>query len=50
VVLTKDNLPKRSWNGSMKCGFCDVDETIRHSVSQLFLFYFCAPLSLVLLS
>ena len=30
VILTKDNLIKRNWNGSKKCVFCHADETIEH--------------------
>lgn len=30
VILTKDNLIKRKWNGSKKCVFCSHDETIPH--------------------
>jgi hypothetical protein len=30
VVVTKDNLQKRSWQGSKKCAFCDSDGTIQH--------------------
>ena len=30
VILTKDNLAKRKWEGSKKCCFCDQDETIQH--------------------
>jgi hypothetical protein len=30
VLLTKDNLVKRNWNGSTKCCFCDSMETVRH--------------------
>jgi hypothetical protein len=30
VVLTEDNLAKRNWQGNSKCGFCNMDETIRH--------------------
>ena len=30
VLLTKDNLAKRKWEGSKKCCFCDQDETIQH--------------------
>jgi hypothetical protein len=30
VILTKDNLLKRSWSGSVKCAFCNEDETIEH--------------------
>jgi len=30
VLLTKDNLAKRRWNGCTKCVFCDSQETIDH--------------------
>ena len=30
VILTKDNLAKRNWEGSKRCCFCDKDETIEH--------------------
>ena len=30
VILTKDNLAKRNWNGCKKYCFCDQDETIQH--------------------
>jgi hypothetical protein len=30
VILTKDNLAKRNWQGCVKCCFCDQDETIQH--------------------
>jgi hypothetical protein len=30
VILTKDNLAKRSWQGSKVCCFCHKDETIQH--------------------
>uniref|UniRef100_A0A0E0J423 NB-ARC domain-containing protein n=1 Tax=Oryza nivara TaxID=4536 RepID=A0A0E0J423_ORYNI len=30
VVLTKDNLIKRKWQGNKNCCFCCNDETIRH--------------------
>ena len=30
VVLTKDNLARRNWNGSKKCVFCSHNETIQH--------------------
>jgi hypothetical protein len=30
VILTKDNLLKRNWNGCSKCCFCDKNETIQH--------------------
>ena len=30
VILTKDNLVKRKWKGSVKCCFCDSNESIQH--------------------
>jgi hypothetical protein len=30
VLLTKDNLAKRNWNGSQKYCFCDSFETVQH--------------------
>jgi hypothetical protein len=30
VLLTKDNLAKRNWNGCQKCVFCDSMETVEH--------------------
>ena len=30
VVLTKDNLARRNWQGSQKCCFCHENETIQH--------------------
>ena len=30
VVLTKDNLLKRKWQGDPTCVFCECDETIPH--------------------
>jgi len=30
VVLTKDNLARRQWKGSIKCCFCNFDEAIQH--------------------
>lgn len=30
VLLTRDNLAKRNWNGSKKCCFCDSEETVNH--------------------
>jgi hypothetical protein len=35
VVLTKDNLAKCNWQGSVLCSFCHKEETIQH------LFYDC---------
>jgi hypothetical protein len=32
VTLTKDNLEKRNWKGSLKCCFCSCIETIQHLV------------------
>jgi hypothetical protein len=34
VVLTKDNLAKRKWHGSMKCVFCYQDKTIKYLFFQ----------------
>ena len=34
VVLTKDNLARRNWQGSKKCSFCTHDETIKHLFFQ----------------
>jgi hypothetical protein len=30
VTLTKDNLAKRRWQGSLKCSFCNQNESIQH--------------------
>jgi hypothetical protein len=30
VALTKDNLAKRRWKGSLNCCFCNMDESIQH--------------------
>ena len=30
VVLTKDNLVRRQWQGDKKCCFCSSDESIQH--------------------
>jgi hypothetical protein len=30
VVLTKDNLAKRNWDGNKQCRFCQHDKTIQH--------------------
>jgi hypothetical protein len=30
VILTKDNLARRNWNGCKKCVFCDSSESINH--------------------
>ena len=30
VILTKDNLARRNWNGSKACCFCSAPETFQH--------------------
>ena len=35
VILTKDNLAKRNWQGNQQCCFCHENETIQH----LFFYY-----------
>ena len=30
IILTKDNLIKRHWNGSKQCAFYQSDETVEH--------------------
>jgi hypothetical protein len=30
VILTKDNLSRRNWNGDKSCAFCHYPETIQH--------------------
>ena len=30
VILTKDNLAKRNWNGSKQCCYCSAEKTIAH--------------------
>jgi hypothetical protein len=30
VVLMRDNLARRSWNGEKQCSFCLDNETIKH--------------------
>jgi len=30
VILTKDNLVRRNWNGDSTCCFCHLPETIKH--------------------
>jgi hypothetical protein len=30
VILTKDNLARRHWQGDNKCSFCSSEETIQH--------------------
>ena len=30
VILIKNNLVKRNWTGSIRCSFCDRDESVKH--------------------
>jgi hypothetical protein len=30
VLLTRDNLAKRNWNGNTKCSFCDDEELVEY--------------------
>jgi hypothetical protein len=30
VILTKDNLARRQWQGDRKCCFCSSEESIQH--------------------
>ena len=30
VILTKDNLARRQWQGDTKCCFCSFEESIQH--------------------
>jgi len=30
VILTKDNLARKNWKGSLKCCFCNCNESITH--------------------
>jgi hypothetical protein len=30
VILTKDNLARRQWQGDQKCCFCSLNESIQH--------------------
>ena len=34
VILTKDNLARRNWNGDKSCAFCHCPETIQHLFFQ----------------
>ena len=52
IILTKDNLIKRNWNGNKKCGFCNTDESIQHLFIECHvarhmwrLFHFCFGMS-----
>jgi hypothetical protein len=36
VILTKDNLARRNWNGDKKCCFCHHPETIQHLFFQCY--------------
>lgn len=49
VLLTKDNLATQNWAGSLKCCFCDSDESVQHFFSLarlrvLFVASFSVPL------
>jgi hypothetical protein len=37
VTLTKDNLAKRRWKESLKCSFCNQNESIQHLVFDCYL-------------
>jgi hypothetical protein len=30
VLLTRDNLAKRNWNGNTKCSLCDAEQSVEH--------------------
>jgi hypothetical protein len=30
ILLTRDNLAQRHWNGNTKCCFCDTEESVEH--------------------
>ena len=32
VILTKDNLVRKNWKGSLKCCFCNCNESITHLI------------------
>jgi hypothetical protein len=36
VILTKDNLGRRNWNGDTRCSFCHSPESIHHLFSECF--------------
>jgi len=44
VILTKDNLARRSWNGDTKCCFCHHPETIQHLFSNVIMLSSCGVL------
>ena len=41
VTLTKDNLARRRWKGSLKCCCCNLNETIQHLFSIAKMLNFC---------
>lgn len=41
VLLTKDNLATQNWAGSLKCCFCDSDESVQH-------FFLACPLARII--
>jgi hypothetical protein len=44
VILTKDNLARRNWNGDTNCCFCHSPETIQHLFLIAFMPNFCGAL------
>ena len=44
VILTKDNLARRSWNGDTKCCFCHHPEIIQHLFSNVIMLSSCGVL------
>jgi hypothetical protein len=44
VILTKDNLARRNWNGDKKCCFCHHPETIQHLFSNATMLNSCGAL------
>jgi hypothetical protein len=37
VILTKDNLARRNWNGDESCYFCDNKKSIQHLLLSVLL-------------
>ena len=44
VILTKDNLARRNWNGDTMCSFCHSPETIQHLFWIVFMLNSCGAL------
>jgi hypothetical protein len=36
VILTKDNIARRNWNGDTRCSYCHSPETIHHLFFECF--------------